>query len=35
MWKEGAGGEGFIEVEEIIQLINPDTYEDINRPEGF
>lgn len=35
MWKEGAGGEGFIEVEEIIQLINPDTYENISRPEGF
>lgn len=35
MWKEGAGGEGYIKVEEIIQLINPDTYEDISRPEGF
>lgn len=35
MWKEGAGGEGYIEVEDIIQLINPNTYEDVGRPEGF
>ncbi|MFM7589430.1 MAG: hypothetical protein ACKO55_09990 [Bacteroidota bacterium] len=31
-WKEGAGGEGYIEVEEIIQLISPDAFKDVSRP---
>jgi len=33
MWKEGAGGEGYIEIEEIIQLIRPDSFKDVSRPD--